>query len=562
MKIKSFNLVSGLFITFLLLNFQLSAQTISVDNWTKYCGWHYSTGTPPSWAGWAREYAKDKFGLFISDPISFQIDTVSLQNSYNILAAVDPSIDLLQLDGGLGSAKDTTKVINFMNMIEADNGVKWKNIVFTQSKKLTQLPDTENRVFWQIGNEISSPSYSKTIRYWQGEPYSNGYNYDTFIIPYYVENYLAPTVEAIESASLDVYGLPGKIKICLGSLTNAHNPAAQPFLNTLLNYQIIGTNAPTLAGLKVYDLIHLITIHYTMGTSTTSDWLSTITAYKNWTGTGRIQGVWSTEEVGINQATAVNGAFASSIVTSRYLEWTINNQYSSKEVRTNYYGWNTGNPTSTVNYFNTFLFNHLGDTKLSNVNPISTIVNATNTTEKHSFKTELGDKGSLIIFPERIQGQNTTATINSIVFNHIDWGNIQNINVYLYNSAGINSIASITNQTSDTTTLTLSSPLLLQNTDGLLVLINTQSILSINEEELEISKLSIFPNPTSEKLTIQLPDNQNNNEKIQIFNTLGCLVKETEVSYSKEIDVSELTNGVYFVRIKNNPQQTVKFIKQ
>jgi len=548
------------YLVFLLIAFHLKAQpATSVDNWTKYCGWHYSSGVAPSWAGWVREYAKDKFGLFISDPITYQIDTVALQNSYNLLASVDTSIDLLQLEGGLASARDTTKVINFMNMIEADNGVKWKNIVFTQSKKLTQLPDAENRVFWQIGNEITSPSYSQTIRYWQGQPYSNGLNYDSFIIPYYVENYLAPTVEAIDAASIDVYGQKGRIKICLGSLTNAHNPAALTFLNSLLNYQIVGTNALSLSGMKVYDLIHLITIHYAMGTANTTDWFSNITAYKNWTGTGRIQGVWSTEEVGINQATANNGAFAGSIVTTRYLEWAINNQYTSKEVRANYFGWNSGNPIATVNTFNTFLFNHLGNTKLSNVNPTSTIVNNTNTIEKHSFKTELGDKGALFVFPERIQGQNTTSTINSITLKHIDWGNIQSITVYLYNNTGINSIASSLNRVDNTTDIMFYTPILLNNTDGLLVLINTQTLLSVTDFSLTHPHL-IYPNPASENITIISPKNQEI-EIVRIYNTLGSLVKEIELT-TNQINISDLVNGVYFIRFKNYPQQTLKFIKK
>lgn len=549
-------------LAFLLIAFQLKAQpSTTIHNWTKYCGWHYSNGTTPGWAGWAREYAKDKFGLFISDTTTYQIDTVALQNSYNILESVDTSIDLLQLEGGLASARDTTKVINFMSMIEADSAVKWKNIVFTQSKKLTQLPDAENRVFWQIGNEITSPAYSKTIRYWQGQPYFNGYNFDNFIIPYYVENYLAPTVEAIDAASLDVYGQTGKIKICLGSLTNAHNPMAQTFLNALLNYQIVGTNAPSLAGLKVYDLIHLITIHYAMGTANTSDWLSNITAYKNWTGTGRIQGVWSTEEVGINQATADNGAFASSIVTTRYLEWAINNQYTSKEVRTNYFGWNNGDPISNVNAFNTFLYNHLGNTKLSNVNPLSTSINSSDTIEKHSFKTELGNKGALLVFPERIQGQNTTATINNVTLNHSDWGNITNIIVYKYNSIGINLISSTTNKIGNTTVLSFNSTILLDNTDGLLVLIDAQNILSVNNV-LNTSKFSLYPNPVTESFTIKFSDNQNFNGKIEIFNIIGSLVKEIELPQSRKFNISELTNGMYFIRFKNYPQYTLKFIKQ
>ncbi|MEQ3665410.1 hypothetical protein [uncultured Winogradskyella sp.] len=442
----------------------------SVDNWTSYCGWHYNNGTVPNWAGWTREYAKDKFGLFISDTINYQIDVVALENSYQELLSLDLDIDILQLDGGLGSAKDTTRVKNWMQMIEADNAYKWKQIVYAQSKKLTQIPNAEERVYWQIGNEISSPSYSQTIRYWQGEPYSNGYNYDTFIIPYYVENYLAPTIEAIEMASTDVYGETGKINICLGSLTNATSLAAQSFLSTLLNYEIVGNNAATLTGKKVSDLIHLITIHYTMGTAKTSEWESVFTTYKNWSGTGRIKGVWSSEEVGINAALGGAGSVIGSIATSRCLEWSINNQYSAKEARVNYYGWNTGDASTTVNDFNQFLFDALGNRKISNVNKLATTIDATNNVEFHSFKSEIENKKVIIVFPEREQNQ-LGSQINEVILDETIWGGIQNITAYKYDNQGINEVITSLNQTENTTELTFNSQLTLDYFSGLVLLI-------------------------------------------------------------------------------------------
>ena len=72
----------------------------------------------------------------------------------------------------------------------------------------------------------------------------------------------------------------------------------------------------------------------------------------------------------------------------------------------------------------------------------------------------------------------------------------------------------------------------------------------------------LYPNPTLGTLTINIPNGQHFNEQIQLFNTIGSLVKEIKLPQNGQIDTSELPNGVYSVRFKNNPQQILKFIKQ
>lgn len=444
---------------------------LSIDTWTKYCGWHYSNQYQPNWSGWVREFAKDGFGLNITDTITNQLLETELNNSFNKLTTLNTTKDVLQLVGGLGSAKDTTKVKQWMSFIENDNASQWKNIVYQQSVKLTDLNNAKNRVYWQLGNEISSPSYSKTIRYWQGQPYSNGIAYDAFIIPYYVENFLAPTIEAIDQASLDVYGEKGLIKICLGSLTNASSASAQSFLNQLLNYEIIGTNANSLTNKKVIDLIHLITIHYTAGTAPTTEWKNILNHYKDYSGISRIEGVWSTEEVGIQTAIGNAGGIIGSLATFRYLEWAIENEYSSKEVRTNYYGWNTGNTTTTTNYFNTFLYEYLGDVKLKSIANNSIEVLANNSTEIHAFKTEDESKNLISIYPERSQSQ-TTANIQSVLIDKASVSFQNQIKVYIVNSNGINPINFELSETETQIEINFSNSVFLDYYSGIILFID------------------------------------------------------------------------------------------
>lgn len=69
--------------------------------------------------------------------------------------------------------------------------------------------------------------------------------------------------------------------------------------------------------------------------------------------------------------------------------------------------------------------------------------------------------------------------------------------------------------------------------------------LSIDDSSLKNKSIKVVPNPASSKvLIIELKPNSYN--RIQIYNSLGSLVKKLNVS-SKSIDVSNLNSGMYFV---------------
>lgn len=85
--------------------------------------------------------------------------------------------------------------------------------------------------------------------------------------------------------------------------------------------------------------------------------------------------------------------------------------------------------------------------------------------------------------------------------------------------------------------------------------------LNINNETLINNSLIIYPNPASENITIKNLKNIDN-QIVQIYNVLGSLVKEIELTTTNQINISDLTNGVYFVKFKNDPQKTLKFIKK
>ncbi|MCF6347767.1 MAG: T9SS type A sorting domain-containing protein [Flavobacteriaceae bacterium] len=74
--------------------------------------------------------------------------------------------------------------------------------------------------------------------------------------------------------------------------------------------------------------------------------------------------------------------------------------------------------------------------------------------------------------------------------------------------------------------------------------------LSINDETIE-NTISIFPNPTYSTFTIHLKDETL--EKAIIYNHLGQQIKKETTN---KVDISNLSNGVYFVKITSQSGKT------
>ncbi len=78
-------------------------------------------------------------------------------------------------------------------------------------------------------------------------------------------------------------------------------------------------------------------------------------------------------------------------------------------------------------------------------------------------------------------------------------------------------------------------------------------------QEKPISGLSIYPNPvTGSKVFITSDKNQA--KEVEVYNVLGKLILRSKLS-GKEFDVSELTPGIYILKIKEgNTQATRKLV--
>jgi hypothetical protein len=91
--------------------------------------------------------------------------------------------------------------------------------------------------------------------------------------------------------------------------------------------------------------------------------------------------------------------------------------------------------------------------------------------------------------------------------------------------------------------------------------INIPGISDIEENKIKTNSFIIYPNPAAEKLTISFLSPQTNH--VEIYDIMGRPIKTFFTNLSTTtINVSDLPNGLYFIRVKDFPNQTQKFIKQ
>lgn len=91
--------------------------------------------------------------------------------------------------------------------------------------------------------------------------------------------------------------------------------------------------------------------------------------------------------------------------------------------------------------------------------------------------------------------------------------------------------------------------------------IYSSNILGI--ESIDESSVAMYPNPSSQRVTIALSSWSSDLYDIQLYNSLGQLVKtiaESNFNAEKiiELDVSEFKNGIYFVAIRSGNKSIVK----
>lgn len=226
--------------TLLALLLLIGSWTAQAATFTEMVGEHYVS------AGWAENIrtpskVKDAFTMSAASPLD-------LTGFYATIGyAKENAENIFQLFGG----REVESVAPFLEMIVTNTQAYRDNV---RAKGEASDPS----ICWEVGNEINNPKVSGSIHTWIGDGIPGAYN-DQTTIPTYAEVWLAPAAQELRKAGACVM---------LGSIANAANKDALAFTAALLDYTIIGSLAPDLAGMKVRDVIHWGSIHYCAGTPT------------------------------------------------------------------------------------------------------------------------------------------------------------------------------------------------------------------------------------------------------------------------------------------------------
>ena len=94
------------------------------------------------------------------------------------------------------------------------------------------------------------------------------------------------------------------------------------------------------------------------------------------------------------------------------------------------------------------------------------------------------------------------------------------------------------------------------NPDNILFGVDFGTGLSVEYFTLN-NKIKLYPNPSNNHISIS---ELTNSEAYTISNLLGAKMKNGTVSNNEKIDISDLTNGLYFIAFENG--NTLKFIKE
>jgi hypothetical protein len=87
---------------------------------------------------------------------------------------------------------------------------------------------------------------------------------------------------------------------------------------------------------------------------------------------------------------------------------------------------------------------------------------------------------------------------------------------------------------------------------------------TVDVEKTEASYFSVFPNPGQGQLHLHLPDP--GDYYVRVYNSLGALMEQISlpgVSGTTSLDLTSLTQGIYFLTIEGNDlRETIKYMRR
>lgn len=209
-------------------------------------------------------------------------------------------------------------------------------IRYFNSGEFADLPIT---LYWQIGNEINWNTFFAVNPHGglNAPPTLNDFAH----VSDYVDFFLAPALEAVQTASRDLFGDRNIVKLLVGSVTTSfdfRNGEAKPekwrkFLELVLERRITADShvnpGSALVGRRVWQIADLFSIHYSNGLQEKMQ-----DTYDTWVASGKMSGFFNTEEMGING----RGAYLVALFAFRYLDFWSRRRWDPHTARSCFWG--------------------------------------------------------------------------------------------------------------------------------------------------------------------------------------------------------------------------------
>jgi hypothetical protein len=85
--------------------------------------------------------------------------------------------------------------------------------------------------------------------------------------------------------------------------------------------------------------------------------------------------------------------------------------------------------------------------------------------------------------------------------------------------------------------------------------------------EHDAASITLYPNPASKQLTLSFQNINSENLVLEVYDIYGHCVKEIKLSeintasFHHNLDISEFSSGVYFIKIQGSVNDVKKFVK-
>jgi hypothetical protein len=425
-------------------------EVLTKAPWTAYLG-VVGTDESPEWASWIRNWMVGVTGMnLVNDP------TLESKLSQKASAALLGGDLMMPIPG---FARNEDNMAEFLDLIHDGGVTTWQATVRTQVETIFPLDPAASRVFYQLGNEITTEKMSLNVRKWAASrgifiP-GEAIGYDPETIFYYVEYYLAPSVEAALSASESLYGDRDAINLVLGSIGNGGTTGGRNWLDLLLDYEIQGSFAPSLAGVKVYDIVDIISVQY-VGSTENLDF-----TWDKWMNVGNIKGLWTTEEIGHNSAKSGESLGRALITAASHLHWFYDRNISPAESRVAFFDWNLSGPIADTSADDSMslLFDFFGHTPFDTFKEDFTVPDDATQYSKVQLHSLLEpNKRAITVWAVRNEG---AVTFNSTHMDAEGWTGTVEVTIYYFSPAGIVSETYTTQASQGVYTIPINEPVIL-----------------------------------------------------------------------------------------------------